>query len=591
MSVKKIGVYICECGGNISDFVDTERLRIEIAKEKDVDSSMVNMFTCSDAGQQKVIEDIKEKHLDGIVVASCSPKLHLGTFRAMAKRAGLNEYQYTQVNLREQCSWAHTHDMQKATKKGLRLIRAGIAKTLNSKPLKKLRVKTLPHVLVIGAGMAGMRAALSLSDIGISVHVIEKEPEVGGMTKRWGKMFPRNKNGYELVEKLETELKKRDNIELLTNAELVEKDGHIGDFSVKIQVKKDHFFSLKVGCIIVSTGFETYTPTKGEFGYGLPGIVTLPEFEELLAQTDDGSKMISYNKKQIKSICYIYCVGSRQNKMMGESAHQYCSRYCCSATVNTSNQVHEIDQTINQFHLYRDIRTYGKYELLYTKSLEEGSLYFRYDEEYPPSVSFENNTCTVVVKDSLTGNQNIKMNCDLVVLVTGMIPRTNKQLANVLKIPIGQDGFFNEIHPKLRPVETVVDGVFIAGSCQGPKNLSESVASSMAAVAKSAALLLKGYVNLEPLVAEVDPNLCEWCGECLKACPYNAIQITEIENKKIAEVVPILCKGGGVCVPACPSQAISVKGYTNTQISSMIESLAKNVDIIDEETNEEKKTS
>ena len=591
MSVQKIGVYICECGGNISDFVDTEKLRIEVAKEKHVESVMTNMFTCSDAGQQNIIDDIKEKHLEGIVVASCSPKLHLGTFQAMAKRAGLNEYQYTQVNLREQCSWAHTHDIQAATKKGLRLIRAGIAKTLHSNPLEKFRVKTLPHVLIIGAGMAGLRAALALSDIGINVHIIEKEPDVGGMTKRWGKMFPRNKEGYELVETLKKELKKRDNVVLLTDAEIIEKEGHIGDFSVKIRVKKEHLFSLNVGCIIVSTGFETYTPKKGEFGYGQPGVVTLPEFEELLAKTSDESKTISYNNKLIQSICYIYCVGSRQNKKMGDSAHQYCSRYCCNGAIHTSSVVHDIDSTIHQFHLFRDIRSYGKYELLYAKSLEEDSLYLRYDENNPPSVSFEDNICTVIIKDSLTGNQTIKMNCDLVVLVTGMIPRENKELVNVLKIPVGQDGFFNEIHPKLRPVETVVDGVFIAGSCQAPKNLSESIASSMAAVAKSAGLLLKGYVNLEPFVARVDPDLCVWCGECEKACPYNAIHLTEMGNKTIAEVELVLCKGGGVCIPACPSQAISIDGYTNNQIGSMIEALARNVDIIEEETNEEKKTS
>jgi heterodisulfide reductase subunit A len=591
MSVQRVGVYICECGGNISDFVDTERLRIEVAKEPYVESVMVNMFTCSDAGQQNIIDDIKEKHLEGIVVASCSPKLHLRTFQAMARRAGLNEYQYTQVNIREQCSWAHTHDIEAATKKGLRLIRAGIAKTLHSKPLEKFRVETLSHVLIVGAGVAGLRAAISLSDIGINVHIIEKESDVGGMTKRWGTMFPQDKKGYELVETLKQELYSRDNVVLLTDAELISKEGHIGDFAVKIRVKKEHYFSLNVGCIVVCTGFETYIPKEGEFGYGLPGVITLPEFEELIVQTTNESKTIIHNNKPIQSICYIYCVGSRQNKLMGDSVHQYCSRYCCNATIHMSSVVHDIDPTIHQFHLFRDIRSYGKYELLYEKSLEEESMYLRYDEEHPPSVSIENNTYTIIVKDSLTGNQNIKMNCDLVVLVTGMIPRDNKELVNVLKIPVGQEGFFNEIHPKLRPVETVVDGVFIAGSCQGPKNLSESIASSMAAVAKSAALLLKGYVNLEPFVARIDPDLCEWCGECMKACPYNAIHSKAIENKTIAEVEVVLCKGGGVCIPACPSQAIYIEGYTNTQIGSMIEALARNVDSIDEDIHEEKKTS
>jgi len=590
MTKKRIGVYICECGGNISDFVDTERLRIEVEKEPDVASVLVNMFTCSDAGQQNIIDDIREKKLDGIVVASCSPKLHLGTFRAMAKRAGLNEYQYTQVNLREQCSWAHTHNKKEATKKGLRLIRAGIAKTIHSKPLEKFRVETYPHVLVIGGGIAGLRAALALSDLGINVHLIEKEPEFGGMVKRWGNMFPTHKNGQDMTETLKVELQKRDNVVLFNDAELLAKKGHIGDFDVKIRVKGTDTISIKVGCIVVATGFDTYTPTKDEFGFGLPGVVTLPEFEELLAETKESDELVIQGRR-IQSIGYIYCVGSRQNNSDAESPHQYCSRYCCNATIHTSSVVHSMDPTISQFHLFRDIRTYGKYELLYEKSLEEGSIYFRYEEDKPPVVSIQKDSLQITVSDSLTGGKNISMNCDLVVLVTGMIPRDNHELVNVLKIPVGQEGFFNEIHPKLRPVETVVDGVFIAGSCQGPKNASESTASSMAAVAKSAALLLKGYVNLEPFVATVDPDLCRWCEECLNACPYSAIRQTSYNGKMIAEVEVVLCKGGGVCVPACPKQAISIEGYTNTQMMSMIESLARDVQHLEGDNHEEKKTS
>ncbi len=284
MTEKRLGVFICHCGGNISDYVDTDKLRELVEKEPSVATAQVNMFTCSDAAQQNIIKEIQEKKLEGIVIASCSPKLHLNTFRAMAQRAGLNQYEYTQVNLREQCSWAHTHDKKAATEKALRLIRAGMARTSLAVPLEKLRVETLSHALVIGAGVAGLRAALALSDIGIGVHLIEKSPQAGGMVGRWGKLFPNNKNGREIIDSLLEKVRQRENITLFTNAELIEKNGHIGDFSIKMRIGEKDTLSLKVGSIIVATGFETYNPQAGEFGYGLNGVVTLPEYRRIISR-------------------------------------------------------------------------------------------------------------------------------------------------------------------------------------------------------------------------------------------------------------------------------------------------------------------
>lgn len=573
MKERRLGVFICDCGGNISDYVDTEKLRAAVENEPSIVTVQVNMFTCSDAAQQNIIEEIQEKEIDGIVIASCSPKLHLNTFRAMSKRAGLNEYQYTQVNLREQCSWAHTHNKQAATIKATRLVRAGIARAVLSQPLENLRVKTLPHALVIGAGVAGIRAALALSDIGINVHLIEKAPDAGGMVRRWGNLFPGNKVGNKLISSLLDEVQRRENIALFTGAQVIEKSGHVGDFSVKIRTGNQDILLLKIGSIIVATGFDTYTPQEGEFGYGIDGVITLPEFEELLTATNG---RLQYGGKPVQTIVYIYCVGSREaNKE--EKPHLYCSRYCCSATSYAATTVNEIDKSIHQFHLFRDIRTYGKYELLYEQALNAGSIFLRFEEDTPPQVILENEKLTVKVKDKLTGNEEVEIKSDLVVLVTGMIPRENIDLVSILKLPVGKDGFFNEIHPKLRPVETMVDGVFIAGACQGPKNLAESVASAMAAVSKTAALLLKGYVDLEPFVARVDSDLCTWCGECAKACPYNAIEATRVGEKQVAAVNAVLCKGGGACVPICAQQAIEVEGYTNRQIESMIDALAKEV--------------
>ena len=571
MTGRRIGVVVCQCGGNISDYVDVDKVRTEIEKEGDVVVSKVEMFACSDAAQQSTIQDIKDKTLDGIVVCSCSPKLHTATFRAMSARAGLNPYEYTQVNLREQCSWAHTHDKAAATEKGLKLVRAGVAKTRLSEPLERIRVETVPQAVVVGAGVAGLRSALALSDLGISVHLIEKSAKPGGQVARWGNLFPNDKVGSELVDRLVQEVASRDNIVLYLNSELVSKEGRVGAFTVKVRTGTKDTITLDVGAIVVATGFDPYTPKEGEYGSGLPGVITLPEFKELLAKHPNP---IVYHGKTVRTIAYIYCVGSRDPSNEG-GQHSYCSRYCCSATSHLASVVNEVDPSVRQFHLFRDIRTYGKYEHLYEKALRQGSVYLRFSEEEPPTVTPENGGVVVKVHDRLMAGEEVEIHPDLVVLVTGMVARENDALTQALKIPVGQDGFYREVHVKLRPVETVVDGVFIVGAAQGPKNVAESVQSALAAVSKSGALLMKGYVDLDPLVARVDPTLCVWCDECTKACPYGAISQIEYGDKHIAEINAVLCKGEGACVPVCPKQAVSVRGYTNEQITSMIDALAR----------------
>ena len=568
---RRIGVVVCQCGGNISDYVDTEKVRQAASEVPGVVSTQVQMFACSDAAQQDAIREIREKKLDGIVVCSCSPKLHLATFRAMSERAGLNPYEYTQVNIREQCSWAHTHDPAGATAKATGLVKAGIARTALAQPLERIRVETLPQALVLGAGVAGLRAALALSDLGISVHLVEKSEQPGGQVVRWGDLFPNDKVGQDLVDTLLTEVRTRENIQLYLESELVEKSGRVGAFDVKVRTKTGDEIPLRVGAIVVATGFEPYAPKDGEFGYGLPGVITLPELKEALREHPSP---FVYAGRPVRSIAYVYCVGSRQVTEDG-SGHSYCSRYCCSATSHIATVVSGLDASVRQYHLFRDVRTYGKYEAIYERALRSGSLFLRYGEDDPPTVRAENGGLVVSVHDRLMGGEEVEIRPDLVVLVTGMVPRENAALTRVLKIPVGQDGFYREVHVKLRPVETVVDGVFIVGTAQGPRNVAESVQSSLAAVSKTGALLLKGYVDLDPQVAKVDPALCVWCDECTKACPYGAIDRIPYGDKEVAEVNAVLCKGEGACVPVCPKEAISVQGYSNEQITSMIDAMAK----------------
>jgi heterodisulfide reductase subunit A len=571
---RKIGVFVCYCGGNISDYVDVEQVRDEIAREPGVVIAKTHMFTCSDAAQQEMIDDIKSAELDGLVVASCAPSLHMHTFRGMAERAGLNRYQYVHVNLREQCSWAHTDNKKGATEKAIHLVRAGIAKCALTRPLNPLRVATKPRALVIGAGVAGMRASLSLADMGMAVYLIEKEEKPGGRSLEAGRMGPEGQLGSDVVATLLQRIQENDRIVIYTQAELIEKTGSIGDFNVKINVKGEKV-SLNVGSIVVTTGFTPYIPDKGEYGWGADGVIDLAQFRQMLSEGK-----LEYHGRSLRDVVFIYCVGSRQAETEScPNPNLYCSRYCCTAATYSAVMLHELEirtkQTVNQYHLYRDIRTYGNLETVYEEARHSGALFLRWEPDNPPVVEEANGRLSVKVQDTLDGGEEIEIGTDLVVLVTGMEPRENDQLNQVLKIPQSADGFYKEIHPKLRPVETVIDGVFIAGTAQGPKTMSESVASALAAVAKTGGLLKKGYVDLEPLVAQIDTDKCIWCGECLKACPYNAIEKMMCDDKQVAMVIPSLCKGAGPCVPVCPLDAIAIEGYRNDQIIAMIDASLK----------------
>jgi heterodisulfide reductase subunit A2 len=576
---RKIGVYICHCGGNISDYVDVEAVRKQVEEQYGVTVAKTSMFTCSDASQNDMIKDIREQGLDGMVVASCSPKLHLATFRNMSTRAGLNPFQYVQVNIREQCSWAHSDDHEGATCKAANLVGAGIEKAMRQEALQPIRVTSVKKVLVIGAGIAGMRAALELADLGVEVFLIEKETAVGGMVGRLGEMFPAGKNGAELIAGLLAELKKRPNITLFLNAELAEKSGHIGEFELTIRLKNaaavaDHTeetVRIEAGAIEVASGFSEYTPQPGEYAYGQPRIMLLSEFERLL---QGGGEKLVHNGREIRKIAFIYCVGSRQ-KAETENANRYCSRYCCSTATHLAVLAKKKFPSSQSYHFYRDMRTYGKFESLYEEAGKSGSLFLRFHEEHPPQLSREDDSWLVTVNDLSTGGEEIAVAVDLVVLVTGMTARQNDMLTRVLKLPLGADRFYNEIHPKLRPVETVIDGVYIAGSCQGPKNAGESVISSLSAVAKAAALLVKGYVDLQPFVAYVKNECCIWCGKCAAACPYSAIEQVPYGEKAVAQVVDVLCKGCGACLPVCPLDATQLKGYTDEQIEAMIDVLGR----------------
>jgi heterodisulfide reductase subunit A len=321
-----------------------------------------------------------------------------------------------------------------------------------------------------------------------------------------------------------------------------------------------------VGSILISTGFDPYEPAEGEYGYKtVDNVITLQQFLRLIELS--GDKLI-YNGKEIKTVGYIYCVGSMQIK--GDK--KYCSRYCCTSAIHTANEVFDKFK-VKSYHLNRGIRTYGKQELLYTKSSHNGDVYVEFDPKKEPVITKNGKGAVINVIDLLTAKEELEIPVDLVVLVTGMVPRKGNTISDILKVPIGRDKFFNEIHPKLRPVETVIDGVQIAGASQSPKNITESLKSSLSAASKAASLVSKGEIELEPTLAKIHKNTCEWCGKCAEICPFDAISKTTIEGKEVAHVSVSICKGCGMCLPVCPVDAIDLIGYTNREIESMIDAL------------------
>jgi len=641
---KKIGVYVCHCGGNISDYVDVEKVRKAVENDEGVFLAKTTMFACADSNQKEMVDDIIDNKLDGVVVASCSPKLHLLTFRAVTERAGLNKYNYVHANIREQVSWAHSDNKEGATEKAIRIVKATIAKVRNAEALEPIKVKSTNAVAVIGAGVAGLRAAIELAEAGSEVFLIEREFFVGGRVAQWDDLCLTEETGKELITRLYDKVIRQKHVTLFTGAEVVEQSGSVGNFNLKIKVtpryfklqcadgelqkaidvcpvevpdmfnfgittrkaiyhnypseypqlpvidienctrcgkceevcsgvdfsQKTEFLNIKVGSILLATGFDPYEPKKGEFGYGeIDNVVTLPQFKRIVHYCD---KKLMYNGKEIKNIAYIYCVGSRQV----DGDNKYCSRYCCTSTIHTAIEVKKKFKDIHNFHFNRGIRTYGKAEVWYDESSRLGDIYLQSFENDPPTIEKVGEETIVKIKDVLTKDKEMEMAADLVVLVTGMVPRKDNAIGNLLKVPRSRDKFFNEIHMKLRPVETVIDGVIIAGAGQGPKNIMESMNSALSAATKSFSLISSGELALEPTIATVDAETCEWCGKCEEACPYGAFEKVGKNGKSIAKVNPAVCKGCGMCLPVCPTNALNLIGLTDADVESMIDALIPN---------------
>ena len=645
MEKPRIGVFICHCGKNIAGIVDVKKVAEEVAKLPGVVYVEDYVYMCSDPGQQKIINAIKKENLNAIVVAACTPSLHYETFAKAVEAGGLSRYRYEMACIREHSSWVH-FDKKKATEKAIRIIAAAVAKVSKNGVYEPITGKVVRKALVIGGGIAGMTAALDLANAGVPVILVEKSPTIGGKMAMLSETFPTLDCAQCILTPKMAEVARHPNIKIYTLSEVIDVEGCIGNYRVKIlkhprkvdpdlcrlcsfcervcPVKvpnefdrglsirkaiyipfpqavpsayvvdsehctkcglclkvcpvnainleeKEEIIEEEVGAIIVATGYDLYPGERlKEYGYGIyQDVIDSLQFERLLSASGPtkGKILRPSDGKPVKRIVFIQCAGSRD-----ENHLPYCSKICCMYTAKHAlmfkEQVPDGEATI----FYIDIRAAGKgYEEFIKRVQEEFQVNYirgRVSKVYRDV----NGDLVAIGVDTLSG-QRITVRADLIVLALGIVPKLNPDLASKLKVPIDQYGFAQEVHPKLRPVEVATGGVFICGAVQGPKDISETVTQASAAAAKALELLGKEYIVREPLIAEVDRDLCNGCRICLTVCPYGAIEM--VEGK--AKVNELLCEGCGACNASCPVGAIQLRNYTDEQLHLVVKAVLRGV--------------
>lgn len=558
----RIGVYVCHCGVNIAATVDVEQVAEEAGSLPGVVVSRDYTYMCSDPGQALIKKDIREHGLNRVVVASCSPRMHESTFRAAAQQEGVNPYLVEMANIREQCSWVHK-DKQEATAKAKSLIGSAVAKAFRLQALEEREVDVTPGVVVVGGGIAGMTAALDVADAGVPAYVVEREDQLGGRVTELNRTFPTLETVSELLGPIVDRVHEHPNVTVLLDSEVLQVDGYVGNFEVAVGGAGER--TIEAGAIIVATGYDIFNPDrKPEFGYSdYPNVITSLEMEERLTE---GS--LSIEGREPERVAFVQCVGSRDIQL----GNPHCSRVCCMYTAKQARLVREMLPDAEVTVFYIDVRAFGKgAEEFYDEARSKGVRYRRGNVSEIYRKRSDQDRVVLVAEDTLLG-EPIDFVADLVVLAVGMEPRDSaSEISQLLKLPRSADGFFLEAHPKLRPVDTAMEGIFLAGCCQGPKDIPDTVSQAKAAASSALIPMVRGSVPVESATAVVNEELCASCGMCVDVCPYDAPALDTVWG--VSRINPVLCKGCGACAVTCPSKAIRLQHFTAEQVLAQVDAL------------------
>ncbi|MFC1911754.1 FAD-dependent oxidoreductase [Chloroflexota bacterium] len=544
----RVGVFVCRCGSNIARVVDVPSVAEYASTLPYVAHAEENLYTCSTDTQSKIINAIKEKELNRVVVASCSPRTHEPLFQDTIREACLNKYLFDMANIRDQCSWVHAAHMPEATEKAKDLVRMAVARAVTLGPLHQSPVEIKRKGLIIGGGLSGMTAAVEMAKQGYEVVLVEKEKELGGNLRRiYYTSDDSDPQAFlaSLIKRVEQELK----IKVYKGAEIKSFSGYLGNYVTEVMTGGGEIMEIEHGVVIIATGGTEYKPAEYLYGQN-DKVLTQIELEEKITRDSE-------NIKKADSVVMIQCVGSR------EEAHMYCSRVCCTQAVHNAIKLKELNPETEVYILYRDIRTYGMNELLYQKARDMGVFFIRYEVEKKPEVIAENDKLEVKVFDSVLG-ADILLEPDLLVLSSAIRPRPDAaEFASKLKLPLTQDKFYMEAHMKLRPLDFVNDGIYLCGLAHSPKSISESIIQARGAVSRATTILSQPYLMAGGVVSVVDADRCVACLTCVRSCPFSVPRINE---DGVAYIEAAACQGCGICAGACPRKAIKLQHYADEQI-------------------------
>jgi heterodisulfide reductase subunit A len=570
----RTGVYICMCGTNIAKIVDVEAVATFVSGLPNVVLARTYKYMCSNPGQEMIVRDIRENQLNRVVVAACSPNMHERTFRSALKSAGLNQYLFEMANIREQCSWVHT-DSAEATEKAKALVHAAICRVELHESLESMSVNMCPNVLVIGGGIAGMTTALELADAGNTVHLVEKADHLGGNLARVDLTAPYLYSARDLTTERITRIMENRKVNVYLESKVTELSGFIGNFKAAIKSlngKPDNEnkpVTVEIGNVVVCTGYKEFDASRIiHYGYGkLPNVITSFELERMIR----AGRIETREGKIPRYVAIIHCVGSRSQEF-----HTYCSRVCCMTALKYAHEIKSANPECYVSDVYIDMHAFGKgHEDFYRRSSEAKTLFLMYEKDDRPVIhkASPKDGCEMLIEvnEKLSGEQ-IEIPADLIVLMVGMEAREDShEIARIVNISQDKDGWFIESHPKLEPVATTTDGIFIAGTCVAPKDIPDTVAQARAAAARILARIAKGKIEVDALYSEVIEEKCSGCRLCNQLCPFSAIEFNE--EKGHSHIISALCKGCGVCVAACPSSAIKGRHFTDKQVLAQVDGL------------------